>query len=130
MKEITLPSGVLLRISLAPFDEAERLRETAFEEMKTIDLNPDKEMDANFYKNLFCTAFSSNKFKEALKPCMARALYGDNKCHLSSTWESPEAREDYMAVLSEVAKENLTPFLKGLTSSLKALSQVIQGAQT
>lgn len=113
MKEITLESGRKLRISPAPFPLAKNLYQAVTEELKIVSLDPQAQVDVNFYKNLFCSGLSSKRIDSALAECLKRALYEGGPI-TEDTWEPVAAREDYLQVCFEVAKENLLPFTKSL----------------
>lgn len=113
MKEIDLPSGAKLKIQLAPFKEAKNLYQAALSELSFLKLDPKAEVDVNLFKDLFCVGFSSKKIEEALEPCMKRILYNGTKIS-DDTFESEKAREDYWTICFEVAKANISPFVKSL----------------
>ena len=125
-KEITLPSGVVLKITLAAFAEGKALYQAVLEEAKSLKLDAGADVDVNFFKDIFCTGFSSKKIEAALNACLSRCLYGNDKCNLSDTWEPLAAREDYISVCFEVAKENLLPFTKNLSAQYAALFQKVR----
>lgn len=112
MKEVTLPSGKILSIQLAPFEDSRELQSAVLDELKGVEVNVSGQME-NLAKNLFCSAFSSKRVEKALHKCMERALYDGIKIS-RDTWEPAEARGDYMQACVEVAKENLLPFVKSL----------------
>ena len=109
MKELTLTSGKKLEINDAPFAEAQELFEAVLEELRGIPMDGSAEMDANFYKDIFCTGFYSKKIKAALWKCMNRCLYDGVKV-VPATFEPVEARADYLSVCYEVMAENLSHF--------------------
>jgi hypothetical protein len=108
-----LPSGAELRITLAPFSDAKALYQAFLEEVKTLKWEATTEIDTNFIKDIFCVGLASKKFEGALWKCMERALYNNLKI-TDQTFEPEEARQDYVPVCFEVAKENITPFTKTL----------------
>lgn len=110
---IKLPSGAKLEITIAPFKDARALYQALLEEVKSLKMDPEAEVDVNLWKDLFCAALSSKKIEAALDVCMARALY--NGVRISDeTFEKVEAREDYIDACYEVAKANIQPFTKSL----------------
>lgn len=113
MTEITLPSGAILKINLSPFAVAKELYQTVLDEVKTLNLDPEKEVDANLFKDIFCIGFSSKKIEKCVEKCMIKCLYNNLKID-ENTFEPEDARQDYNTVLFEVAKANITPFLKSL----------------
>lgn len=116
MKEIKLPSGAVLKITLAPFSEAKALYQTVLEEIKEIEISSKTDM-ASVFKNLACIGFSSKKIEACLEVCFKRCTYNAGKGDFKidqNTFEPIEARNDYMAVCMNVAKENILPFMKSL----------------
>lgn len=113
MREVTLPSGAILKMNLAPFKVSKSLYQAVLEECKDIKLSFDTPLDVNLIKDLFCTGMSSKKIEDALYKCMERCLYNGQKIS-EETFEDEKAREDYMTVCIEVAKENINPFMKSL----------------
>jgi hypothetical protein len=125
-KKITLPSGAELLITLAPFSDSKALYQAILEEVKSMQLHSTQEIDVNLFKDLFCAGFSSKKIEAALYKCFERCLYGDLKINADS-FEKAEARQDYMKVCVEVAKENVLPFVKGLSVEFSTVFQAIVG---
>ncbi|MCI4444368.1 MAG: hypothetical protein JHC39_12775 [Lentimicrobium sp.] len=116
MKEIKLPSGATLKISLAPFAESKSLYQAILEELKFTDITPRMEVSAVF-KNISFIAFSSKKIESCVETCFKRCLYDSGKGDLkidSQTFESAENRIDYISAYTAVIEENITPFLSGL----------------
>ena len=120
-KDIDLPSGAKLHITLSAFSISKTLYQAVLEEVKTLQLDTDKEVDVNLFKDLFCTGFSSKKIESALNECMKKATYNGVKI-TDSTFEPVEAREDYLLVCWEVALANLLPFTKNLMHQYKTMS--------
>ena len=113
MKEVKLQSGKVLHITMAPFADSKALYQAILEEAKGLSLDPNAEIDANLFKDLFCTALSSKKIEECLWKCMERVTYNKLKV-TQDTFEDVEARGDYIEACVEVAKENVFPFMKSL----------------
>jgi len=129
LKDITMPSGAILSVSLAPFSEAKALYKAALKEIKSLDIKESDEVDLNLFKNLFSTFFASDEIERALQPCMARCLY-DGLRIVSNTFENEKAREDYVQVCWEVAHANVSPFLKNLgLLSKTAMSTLAKSSQ-
>ncbi len=120
MKLIDLPSGAKLSITLAPFKDSKTLYQAVLEEMKTLKLDPEADVDVNLWKDLFCTFLSSKKIETALSACMQRALYNNLKIS-DDTFEPEAARDDYLTVAWEVAYANVLPFLKSLSAQYAPL---------
>ena len=127
MKKIPLPSGVELGFQLAPFEDADNLQMVVAEEMRAANMDPDKEIDANFYKDLALIAVSSRKIRAALEPCIHRCTYaGERIVNIKQTFESEKAREDYLTILWEVAQENLRPFVKTHFAKFRKVLGVVE----
>lgn len=122
-KEIVLPSGAKLAITLSPFAISKALLQAMLEEGKELKIDPKTEIDVNLFKDLFCTAFCSKKIEACVLECMKRVTYNGLKIDVNTTFEPEEARDDYMTVCYEVAKENVMPFTKTLTQQY---SQILE----
>lgn len=108
-----LPSGAELEINLSPFSISKSLYQAVLDELKSLKVDANTELDINFFKDVFCVGLSSKKIEFALDECMKRAIYNGLKID-KDTFEPAAAREDYIAVCFEVAKVNLIPFTKNL----------------
>jgi hypothetical protein len=131
MKEITLPSGAILKITLAPFSDAKALYQAFLEEMKTIEVSSTHDF-TNLFKNLVCIGFSSKKIESCLEVCLKRCTYNYGKGDLKidkDSFEPAENRGDYMSVCTEVAKENILPFMKSLYVQYQQLLAILPDAQ-
>lgn len=131
MKEVKLPSGATLKIHPAPFKEAKALYMAILKEAKGIHIDSKTEM-AEIYKNLFCTGFSSEDIERPLWVCLGRCQYDGGKGALkidADTFEPLEARDDYMQVCMEVAKENILPFVKSLYAEYKRMLAMTESDQ-
>lgn len=118
MKEVKLPSGATLKISLSPFTESKALYQSLLKEVKGLEFKSDMEM-AEIYKQAFCIGFSSPEVEKCLWVCLRRCTYDNGSGDLKiddQTFESVEARGDYWTLCMEVAKENILPFVKGLSA--------------
>lgn len=109
---------------MASFREANALQKAIAKETKKLEVKGDLDLNYEFMKNLLCSALASDEIEAALKPCLKRCLYGDFKID-ENTFEDVEARQDYFTVCFEVIKENLLPFVKGLSFQLKDLFQEV-----
>jgi hypothetical protein len=119
-----LPSGAELRITLAPFSDSKALYQAFLEEIKGLKVESSTEIDTNFIKDIFCVGLASKKFEVALWKCMERALYNNLKI-TENTFEPVEARQDYMLVCFEVAKENIAPFTKTLMPLFNQAKEIL-----
>lgn len=130
-KEVKLPSGAVLGIEPARFEEAQALYESILKEAKGIMISSKTDM-ASVYKDIFCVGFSSKEIKDCLWVCFKKCSYNSGKGDLKidkDTFEPVEARQDYMMVCMEVAKENLAPFVKSLYAEYATLLQAILQSQ-
>lgn len=116
MTEVVLPSGAKLKITPSSFAVAKELFQAVTEELKELNISATTEIDINLFKDLFCTGLSSKKIEKCLWECIKKATYNDLKI-TEDTFEPVEAREDYIQVMFEVAKENIAPFMKSLFAS-------------
>lgn len=115
-KEVKLPSGATLKITLSPFATSKALYQAILTEAKGLNITSKTELAA-LYKELFCIGFSSPEIEKCLWECFKRCTYNGGKGDFKideNTFETPEARDDYMNVCMEVAKENVLPFVKSL----------------
>ncbi len=116
MKEIILPSGAKLKIGLSPFAVAKGLLQAVLKELKGIQISGTMDLAA-LYKDLACAGFISDEVEKALGECFKRCTvdYGAGDLKIDKdTFEAAERRGDFILVVFEVLRENLTPFLKSL----------------
>lgn len=131
-KEVSLPSGALLRVQVAPFKEAKTLYQILLRELRGIRIEPGMEMAA-LYKDLFCIGFSSPGIESALWDCFKSCTYdvgnGEQRLTIENGsvpyFEPVERRDDYMVVCAEVAKENVVPFGKSLYAEFLKMSELV-----
>lgn len=128
MKEIKLPSGAVLKIQPAPFAVAKALYQAVLEEVKSVQVSSTTDL-ASVFKDLACVGFSSKKIESCLNECFKRCLYNDHKMD-EATFEPIEARDDYIVVCMNVAKENIFPFVKSLYAEYEQFSRTIASDQT
>jgi hypothetical protein len=130
MREVDLPSGAKLQIDLAPFSDSHELLQSLTEDIKGVKIAGTDEIDYNMLKDLFCVALSSKRIQTSLDKCLKRAIY--NGAAISKeTWEPAEARQDYIPACYEVAKENIIPFVKGLSAELSpALEMILKSRES
>lgn len=131
MKEIDLPSGAKLKITLAPFADARDLYQAMLEEMKNINFTSSSDV-SQVLKEFICYGFSSKRIEVCLEKCFTRCLYNSGNGDLKidkSTFEPVEARDDYLTVCLEVAKENIFPFTKSLYAKYQPFIEMIKKGQ-
>lgn len=116
MKEVKLPSGAVLKITPSPFAVAKALYQAILTEARGLEVGTNTEL-TTLYKELFCIGFSSPEIEARLWECFKRCTYNNGKGDFkidNDTFEPIAARDDYMTVCMEVAKENVLPFAKSL----------------
>lgn len=131
MREVKLPSGAVLKIQAAPFMAAKALYQAILKELRTVTFNSELE-SMSVLKDVFCSGFSSLEIERCLGECLKRCTYNANGTELkidNDTFEPVDARQDYMTVCIEVAKENVGPFVKSLYAEYQALSEMIAKSQ-
>lgn len=124
MREVKLPSGATLKVKAAPFSDSKALYQAVLKEMRGVELKSETRT-MELYKNLFCAGFSSKEIESTLVPCLERCTYNDHKIG-PDTFEADKAREDYVTVCVEVAKENISPFLKSLYAECQRISVMFE----
>lgn len=130
MEPIKLPSGAELKITLSEFKVARTLLEALSRSVKEVKIKQDEdgELDFNSLKEMFLGAISSPEILGAILKCAERATYNGVKIS-ESIFENEDARQDYISVLFEVTKANISPFLKGLYAKYEAIVEKILSAQ-
>jgi hypothetical protein len=127
---IKLPSGAELKITLSPFAVSKDLYQAFLVEMKNLKMDPKQEIDANFFKDIFCVAFSSKEIEEKLFKCMEKTMYDTtqlkSKAEIESAFEPESARDDYFQVCFEVAKANIMPFTKSLYAQYSHIWELLK----
>lgn len=128
VKEVKLPSGALLKIHPSPFSIAKALCQAVLKEAKGVEISSETEL-SSVYKDLFCAGFSSELIDRCLWDCMKRCTYNSGAGDLKiddQTFEPVKAREDYLTVCMEVAKENILPFTKSLMQEFSRILSTIE----
>lgn len=110
--KITLESGAVLYISLAPFSLGHKLFKVVSKEMSQMSAGE------NLDGKLGLILLASEQVEEALWPCLARATYNGNKIS-PETFENFSSRKDFIQVAKEVLSFNLNPFFPSLGSLSK-----------
>lgn len=120
-----------MKVNPAPFSTAKALYQAVLKEGRGVPISTKMDL-AGLYKELFCVAFSSEEIEKCLKECFKRCTYDNGKGDLKiddSSFESVEARGDYMTVCMEVAKENILPFVKNLYAEYQHIMSMTPNAQ-
>ena len=133
-KQVSLPSGAELEMTLAPFMEGERLFTAVAECLKSVKFDGDKDVqdltsNLNGLKDAFLSCLTSKDMKDAILACLKRCTYNKQRITSWDIFESIEAREDYLSVCWEVCKFNLAPFTKSLFSKFSGLLESAKTSQ-
>lgn len=133
---ITLKSGSQLQLGMAPFGDGTRLLKTVARELAAVNFDLDlvnfaelSGKDINVLKNAVFQLIQSDAVEAALMKCAAKSLY-NGQTIIATTFESENARQDYLPVVWEVMKENLRPFFAGLDLSSLASAPAASSDQT
>lgn len=121
---VKCPSGAELKIHVAPFVDSKNLYQALLRELRDIKVDPSLAL-GTLYKELFCIGFSSLAIEACLWKCFERCIYNGLKVD-KDTFESLEARDDYMVVCMEVAKDNVAPFGKSLYAEYVRMLAMIE----
>ena len=125
MKEIKGNNNSVIKIGVAPWQDAVRLKNAVSRDLAKVGIDLDgitlkTEINAALIQKLikpFMTIDSSEEFNTAVFKCMTRCTYNDDRI-TEQTFENVEAREDYYLIMLQVLTVNLAPFFKGLVSGL------------
>jgi hypothetical protein len=123
LKQVKLDSGATLGITPSPFLDAKDLYQAVLRELRGIPIKTKDEL-GELFKNFFVVGFSSLDVERCLWKCFERCTYDGGKGALKidkDTFEPVEARQDYMKVCLEVARENIDPFVKSLYAEYRTL---------
>lgn len=125
MKEVTTPSGSILKLSPAPFADAKSLYQAFLNEFKKLKVS--KNLNLNqIGKDIICIAMASPLVEACAAKCMTRCTYNDARIeNRDKIFEPIECREDYAFVYMEVVLENIAPFLKNLSAQLESVSGLL-----
>ena len=131
---IPLPSGRKLRLAVAPFSTANKLRKVVASELLAVRIDVDlakidfeldvSKMDSralNTMKDVVCKLLASDAVEACFWECAARCTLdgvkitrGDDRN--PGTFDDVESRPDMLPVAWEVIRANLAPFFAGLGS--------------
>lgn len=122
---LTLKSGVELQLQIASFSVANKLFQTVVNEIRSVDIRLENVKsfqdlisgDLNGVKNILLQIAGSKTVEMALHECMGVCLYKGQKLNPKVSFESKDARQDYLPVAWEVMKFNLSPFFAGIDLS-------------
>ena len=123
MRKVDLPSGKVLSIDLPRFEVSLALYQALMEKMVGVEIRPNN-LDTVLYKDYLAGCLASQEIQEKLWECFKKCLYGE--LHFDTeTFQSREAREDYIKVCMEVVKENTDPFVRGLYSEFPVMHDLM-----
>ena len=130
--KVSLPSGAVLEMTLAPFLEGEKLFSATAQCLKAVKIDGETKVDdvtsnINSLKNAFLECLTNKEMKDSILGCLKRCTYNGQRITSWDIFDSLEAREDYLSVCWEVCKFNLAPFTKNLISKL---SGIVANAKT
>ena len=118
-----LKSGAVAELSMASFAVSARLFKAMANELKLVDVDIEgvdlskvQDMDLNAIKNAILQLLGSDQIEKYLFDCMARCTYQGQKI-TTATFDTEEARGDYLPIALEVIKLNVLPFFKNLDLS-------------
>lgn len=131
----TLPSGAILEMTMAPFEDGHRLLKAVSKEIENTKISSSMQ-DFDAIKSLMMRAIYSDEIARALTPCMERCKY--NKKPVNKELFSDETisddekvlrRGDYLPVIKEVMLYNLAPFFNSLGSLFKDIMNKVPSVQ-
>lgn len=128
MREVVLPSGAVLKITLAEFAVSKALFQAVTREVRGVQGGNIEDI----LKDMFCAMLPSPAVEACLWECFKRCLYNSGAGDLkitADTFESAERRGDYIKVCTEVAKENIGPFAKSLYAELSSFRTMLENVQ-
>lgn len=140
-REVTLPSGAILKIAPAPFADAKALFQAFLKEVRNVPMTTNADNASwtwflELYKNVYSAAFSSQEVERCMWACAARCLYDDGTMAKEipglkvepSIFEKAANRQDFETVAMEVTKENVDPFAKSLYAKYLSASKELKAA--
>lgn len=129
-KEFTMPSGAVLLVCAAPFEDADALKNAIIKSAEGLKITPEildldmgkLQSDPDALTQLMGTlvnAATSKDIKDAVFRCAAKASYEKRRVD-TSLFDDPEigekAREDYYSICLRIAEVNVLPFFKKVFS--------------
>lgn len=119
-KEIILKTGNKLTFQYAQFEVQMVLLNVATEEIKKVDINAtDSNALSSSLIKLVTIAMASNEMNSIFWRCANTCLYNGERI-TQKTFESIDARKDYLEIKYHIFKENLSIFFSSLFGELKA----------
>ncbi len=115
MIEVTLPSGTILEISEAPFEDCLALHDVVLEELRVMKFSFNAETGAMIAEALMILA-PSKKVRAAIEKCMTRSMCAGVQMKMGFWKGEHVKREDYLPAMRAVAEENIRPFMQSLVA--------------
>jgi hypothetical protein len=113
--EFFAPSGAVVVINPAPWQDAKRLK-NALEKEIALDASFSLSLDADLIATIL-RVDSSEAVDAALWPCLGRCLRGKEKI-APAVFDDVAARADYYQIVKACIEENLRPLVESLSSVL------------
>jgi len=122
-------NGKELDITLGSFQEADNLFKAVCHALKgnKIDIPDSVKSDLSTGQlsgilDMLLSVISDDEIESCIFECAKRCGIGPTHEKINIEYfDKEENRQEYIPVMLEIAKANLTPFIKGITSSLGAL---------
>lgn len=133
---ITTSSGSELKIQHAKFGDVLALQNAILKEIgkggSSVDIKDFKslkELDVSAIAPLVCGLMSSEDVQACVFKCLGVCTYNKAKINANTFDDSLEAREDYMEIVFNCVKVNLSPFVKSLRSQLEEVFKKLKESQ-
>lgn len=114
---ITLKSGALLQITVAPRKDSSALLRAITRELAKLSIKLDEKLDVASFAGPAISGLlqllQSEDVEKAAFVCMGKCLYNGQRI-TEATFEPEEARPDFLPVVQEVIKANVVPFFANL----------------
>ncbi|MGB2578144.1 hypothetical protein AAIR98_000908 [Elusimicrobium simillimum] len=128
-QKVTLPSNAEIDMTLAPFEEGNKLFTSVAECLKSVKIDANKDLEniedhINALKNAFLECITSKDVKDSILLCLKRCSYNGKKIQDWSFFDDVKMRADYLPVCWEVSRFNLAPFMSNLFTKLQPVFQV------
>lgn len=122
MSKHTLPSGAILDVTPLPYEEAWGVTQSFLKiiehlkiDIKGIDFSAFQALDVLSFAHPICSVLSSKEAMEAARTCFKRCTIDGRKID-GTSFESCDARTDFLFAAFYALKENIAPFFVGLRS--------------
>ena len=143
MKEFKGLSGGKIVINCSSMSNVKKLRKALAVELKKVNIDvgdpknlaelsgtfKDTNKWINIFKDVLLGLETSESFDNIIMECMKDCTYDNIMITESFFDDKPEARQDYDRIVMEVVKENLAPFLKGVSGMLSQSGMLTENSQ-